>query len=198
MEALAESASAQSFQSLEGNVNCIALFNHEEVGSSSTSGAAGSLIPMLLERLSPTPAAYAQSIAQSFLISSDVTHAIHPNYTSKHEDNHKPRMNHGVAIKTNAGQKYTSDAVGSFIIKKLATKCGSSVQEFEARNDMCVLNLFSRLSGLNYALAYRTCGSTVGPMLSKIGFRTVDVGNPILSMHSIRETAGSHGKLANV
>lgn len=135
LEALAGHATTQSFP-LEGNVNCIALFNHEEIGSVSSSGAASSLIPILLERLSPTSETLAQSIARSFLISSDVSHAIHPNYASKHEENHAPRMNGGVVIKTNASQRYTSDAIGSFIVKKLIEKKGGKVQEYEIRNDM--------------------------------------------------------------
>ncbi|KAG6857338.1 hypothetical protein H0H87_005641 [Tephrocybe sp. NHM501043] len=173
VEAIAETASAQEFPTLEGNVNCIALFNHEEIGSVSTSGAESSLIPSLLNRLSPTPAALAQSVSQSFLISADMGHAVHPNYTSKHEDNHKPKMNGGIVIKTNAKQRYATDAISTFVVKQLVERKGGQVQEFEVRNDM-------------------SCGSTVGPMLSKIGLRTVDVGNAMLSMHSIRETAGSH------
>jgi len=172
VEALSESASSGLFP-LEGNVNCIALFNHEEIGSVSTTGAESSLIPSLLQRLSPTPALFAQSIAKSLLISADMGHAVHPNYSSKHEDNHRPRMNGGIVVKTNAKQRYASDAVGTFLVKKLLDKKGGKVQEFEVRNDMA-------------------CGSTVGPMLSKLGLRTVDVGCAMLSMHSIRETAGSH------
>lgn len=122
----------------DGNVNCIALFNHEEIGSVSTTGAESSLIPTLIERLSPTPAAYGQSIARSFLISSDMGHAIHPNYESKYESKHRPRMNHGIIIKTNAKQRYASDAVGTFLVKKLVESKGGRVQEFEVRNDMSV------------------------------------------------------------
>src|ERR1700733_3336447 len=118
VEALADHVGSQSFSTLEGNVNCIALFNHEEVGSVSSSGAESSLIPSLIQRLSPTPAALAQSISRSFLISADMGHAVHPNYTSKHEDNHKPVMNGGIVLKTNAKQKYTTDAIGSFLVKK--------------------------------------------------------------------------------
>ncbi|KNZ79897.1 Putative aspartyl aminopeptidase [Termitomyces sp. J132] len=173
VEAIAETSSLQTFPALEGNVNCIALFNHEEIGSVSNSGAESSLIPSLLNRLSPTPAALAQSVSRSFLISADMGHAIHPNYSSKYEDKHKPRMNGGVVVKTNAKQRYASDAISTFIVKQLIERKGGQVQEFEVRNDMA-------------------CGSTVGPMLSKIGIRTVDVGNAMLSMHSIRETAGSH------
>jgi len=172
VEALSESAASRLFP-FEGNVNCIALFNHEEIGSVSTTGAESSLIPSLLQRLSPTPAQFAQSIAKSLLISADMGHAVHPNYSSKHEDNHRPRMNGGIVIKTNAKQRYASDAIGTFLAKKLLEKKGGRVQEFEVRNDM-------------------PCGSTVGPMLSKLGLRTVDVGCAMLSMHSIRETAGSH------
>ncbi|EPQ59304.1 peptidase M18, aminopeptidase I [Gloeophyllum trabeum ATCC 11539] len=173
VEALADIASSQSFPTLAGNVNCIALFNHEEIGSVSTTGAESSLIPSLLHRLSPTPALLAQSVSRSFLISADMGHAVHPNYRSKHEDNHTPQMNAGIVIKTNAKQRYASDAIGSFIVKKLVERKAGKVQEYEIRNDM-------------------PCGSTVGPFLSKIGVRTVDVGNAMLSMHSIRETAGSH------
>ncbi|KAH9049995.1 peptidase M18 [Lactarius hengduanensis] len=172
VEALSESASSGLFP-LEGNVNCIALFNHEEIGSVSTSGAESSLIPSLLQRLSPSPGLFAQSIAKSLLISADMGHAVHPNYSSKHEDNHKPSMNGGIVIKTNAKQRYATDAIGTFLVKKLLEKKGAKVQEYEVRNDMA-------------------CGSTVGPMLSKLGLRTVDVGCGMLSMHSIRETAGSH------
>lgn len=127
---------ADYFPILEGNVNCIALFNHEEIGSVSTSGAESSLIPSLLNRLSPTPATFAQSIAKSFLISADMGHAIHPNYTSKHEEKHRPVMNGGIAIKTNAKQRYASDAISSFIVKQLVERKGGKVQEFEVRNDM--------------------------------------------------------------
>lgn len=138
VEALAESASAQSLSTLEGNVNCIALFNHEEIGSVSSSGAASSLIPSLINRLSPTPATLGQSVSRSFLISADMGHAVHPNYTSKHEDNHKPHMNGGIVIKTNAKQRYASDAIGTFLVKKLVERKGGKVQEFEVRNDMYV------------------------------------------------------------
>jgi aspartyl aminopeptidase len=132
---LIQYSSATSFPSAEGNVNCIALFNHEEIGSVSTSGAESNLIPILLNRLSPTPSTLAQSIACSFLISADMGHAVHPNYTAMHEDNHKPLMNAGIVIKTNAKQRYASDAVSSFVIKQLVAKKGGKVQEYEVRND---------------------------------------------------------------
>ncbi|QRV72845.1 aspartyl aminopeptidase [Ceratobasidium sp. AG-Ba] len=172
VEALIESVSITNALPLEGNVNVIALFNHEEIGSVSTSGAESSLLPTLFHRLSPSPAAHAQSVAQSFLVSADMGHAVHPNYTSSHEEVHRPEINGGVVVKTNAKQRYATDAIGTFLLRKLVEKKGGRVQEFEVRNDMA-------------------CGSTVGPMLSKLGMRTVDVGMPMLSMHSIRETAGT-------
>ena len=135
VEALAESTTAGYLPS-EGNVNCIALFNHEEVGSVSTSGAESSLIPSLLNRLSPTPASLSQSISRSFLISCDMAHALHPNYSSKHEENHRPIMNGGIVIKTNAKQRYATDSISSFIVKQLVERKGGKVQEFTCRNDM--------------------------------------------------------------
>jgi Aminopeptidase I zinc metalloprotease (M18) len=152
VEALSEVASSDLFP-LEGNVNCIALFNHEEIGSVSTSGAESSLIPSLLERLNPSPALLAQSIAKSLLISADMGHAVHPNYASKHEDNHRPYMNGGIVIKTNAKQRYATDAIGTFLVKKLLEKKGGKVQEFEVRNDMCVIFLLS-LHSLPEAFKY--------------------------------------------
>lgn len=143
VDAISTYVSSPNFNVLEGNVNCIALFNHEEIGSVSTSGAESSLIPSLLQRLSPSPALHSQSVAKSFLVSADMGHAVHPNYTSKHEDKHKPVMNGGIVIKTNAKQRYASDAIGSFLVKKLVERKGGRVQEYEVRNDMLVLILSS-------------------------------------------------------
>jgi Aminopeptidase I zinc metalloprotease (M18) len=137
VEALSDSASSNGFP-YKGNVNCIALFNHEEIGSVSTTGAESSLIPSLLHRLSPSPALLDQSIAKSLLVSADMGHAVHPNYMSKHEENHRPQMNGGIMLKTNAKQRYASDAIGSFVVKKLLEKKRGKVQEFEVRNDMYV------------------------------------------------------------
>ncbi|KAF8316850.1 aspartyl aminopeptidase, partial [Clavulina sp. PMI_390] len=175
VEAMCESVGQNLSQveaSRAGQVNVIACFNHEEIGSVSTTGAESSIIPQLLGRLAPTPSLLASSVAKSFLISADMGHAIHPNFPSKHQEAHAPMMNGGVVIKTNAKQRYATDALGTFIVRKLIEKRGRPVQEYEVRNDMA-------------------CGSTIGPFLSKIGIRTVDVGAPMLSMHSIRETGGS-------
>ncbi|KZW04133.1 aspartyl aminopeptidase [Exidia glandulosa HHB12029] len=156
----------------EGNVNCIALFNHEEIGSQSTTGAQSDLVKTLVERLSKTAESTAQAIARSFIISSDMGHSVHPSHKDKHQEEHKPIINGGIVIKTNANQRYATDSIGQFVIKQLVQRRGGKVQDFETRNDM-------------------PCGSTVGPMLSTIGIRTVDVGCAMLSMHSVREQAGT-------
>ena len=167
------------------SIRAIALFDHEEVGSVSNQGAESNLLWSMIHRLShlhvngvedSTASSAAdlseQSLARSFLISSDTAHAVHPNYASVHEQNLRPRMNAGPVIKINAKQRYASNAATSFLLRRVAQKAGVPVQEFEVRNDCA-------------------CGSTIGPMLSKM-VRTVDVGNPQLSMHSIREVCGSH------
>lgn len=143
VEALVESTESHSFPKSGGNVNAISLFNHEEIGSVSSTGAESSIIPSLLQRLSPTAEKHSQSIARSFLISADMGHAVHPNYTSKHEENHRPQMNGGIILKVNAKQRYTTDATGAFLIKQLVARRGGKVQTYEVRNDMA-------------------CGSTVG------------------------------------
>jgi aspartyl aminopeptidase len=136
VDALAGYVEGSNSPGLEGNVNCIALFNHEEIGSVSTTGAESSLIPSFLERLSPSAALHSQSIARSFLVSADMGHAVHPNYTSKYEENHQPQINGGMVLKTNAKQRYATDAIGTFLFKKLVERKGGKVQEFEVRNDM--------------------------------------------------------------
>lgn len=103
-----ESQATSDAQVAPANVNVIALFNHEEIGSVSSTGAESSLLPSLLNRLSPTPQTLHQSIARSFLISADMSHGVHPNYAPKHEENHRPQLNGGVVIKTNATQRYAS------------------------------------------------------------------------------------------
>ena len=135
MEALAEVAN-EHIPPHQVNVNCIALFNHEETGSVSSTGAESNLISSLLNRLSPTPASLSQSISRSFLISADMAHALNPNYLSKYEENHRPIMNGGIVIKYNANQKYATDSISSFIVKQLIERKGGKVQEFVVRNDM--------------------------------------------------------------
>ena len=143
VKAIIEHTESPSFPKVGGNVNVIALFNHEEIGSVSSTGAESSIIPSLIQRLSPSAEKHSQSISRSFLISADMGHAVHPNYASKHEENHRPQMNGGIILKVNAKQRYTTDATGSFLVKQLVERKGGKVQTFEVRNDIA-------------------CGSTVG------------------------------------
>ncbi|KAI5059623.1 hypothetical protein GOP47_0025942 [Adiantum capillus-veneris] len=162
----------------EVGVRMVALFDHEEVGSNSAQGAGS---PAMFDALSRATLSFASSslkvvvdkaIQRSFLVSADMAHCLHPNYSEKHEDNHQPKMHKGLVIKHNANQRYATNAVTSFIFRHIATKYKLPVQDFVVRNDM-------------------GCGSTIGPILaSGVGIRTVDVGAPQLSMHSIREMCG--------
>lgn len=158
----------------ETNARCVILFDNEEVGSVSHHGAESNLLPSFVELLTTLPGSkkgYYQILANSFLISADMGHALHPNYEGRYEANNAPRMGNGVVIKTNANQRYTSNAQTTFLLRRVAERAGVPLQEFEIRNDSA-------------------CGSTVGPHLST-HVRTVDIGLASLSMHSIREMAGS-------
>lgn len=160
-----------------GLIRTIALWDNEEIGSVSHQGAESNFLEAILTRVSsaftthPSPALTEQTLAASFLLSCDMGHAIHPCYPEKHEQNHRPLINKGPAIKTNAKQRYASTAATTFLLRQVAAIAKVPLQEYEVRNDMA-------------------CGSTIGPLVSKMGLRTVDIGCPQLSMHSIREQAG--------
>lgn len=163
------------------SVNLICLFDHEEVGSESAQGAASNLLLQNLQRIFSLlaasekdvhPDAFETAIQKSFFISADMAHSLHPNYTDKHQTNHQPKINQGVVIKTNANQRYATDGVSGAIIRILADLAKIPVQDFAVKNDS-------------------PCGSTIGPIVAaKTGIKTVDIGSPQLSMHSIRELCG--------
>lgn len=174
LKALIESTSAESSLDDESGVRMVALFDHEEVGSNSAQGAGS---PAMLDALSRITKSFNSSdskllekaIQRSFLVSADMAHALHPNYMDKHEENHQPKLHGGLVIKHNANQRYATNAITSFIFREIAERHDLPIQDFVVRNDM-------------------PCGSTIGPILaSGVGIRTVDVGAPQLSMHSIRE-----------
>lgn len=160
-----------------GTVQVIALFDHEEVGSGSTTGAAGPLLESVLERLvlarGGGRADLLQSFAASVCISADGAHAVHPNYPERHEPGHRPIVNGGPAIKVNANQRYATSPESAAVFQRACTAAGVPHQVFVSRNNM-------------------PCGSTIGPITAtRLGIDTVDVGVPQLSMHSARELCGA-------
>jgi len=154
-------------------ISVVALFDHEEVGSASAAGAGSAVLPRILERLLPDREAFHQACARSSCVSADMAHAVHPNYASRHEPRHKPQLNGGPVIKTNTQQRYATTATTAAMFARLCHDEGVPVQHYAHRTDL-------------------PCGSTIGPITSTLlGIATVDVGNPMLSMHSARELAGS-------
>ncbi len=151
----------------------IAFWDHEEVGSQSASGARGALLRDVLSRLSGGGEALRRTAARSLLVSADMAHGVHPNYPERHDGQHMPLLGHGPVVKWNVNQSYTSDAVTGGAFVALCRAAGVTPQYYSHRNDM-------------------RCGSTIGPLASsRLGIRTVDVGNPMLSMHSCREMAAA-------
>ncbi len=147
--------------------------DHEEVGSESTSGAAGSFLESVLRRMTPDFESFTQLTRKSLMVSCDNAHAIHPNYASKHDENHAPLINKGVVVKVNANQRYASNSKTISRFMMVAQKQELKLQEFVTRSDM-------------------GCGSTIGPITAtRLGIDTLDVGLPTFAMHSIRELAGS-------
>lgn len=180
---LCESGSTLSEDS---GIRLISLFDHEEIGSQSAQGAFSTFLPDIILRITAvtgtSPDHFQQTISKSFLLSSDMAHGVHPNYLDWYESSNKPQVNGGPVIKINANQRYSTNSPGMVIIKKCAEIAKVPLQLFVVRNDL-------------------PCGSTIGPILaSKLGIRTLDLGNPQLSMHSIRETGGSYDieKLCNL
>ena len=164
----------------------LAFYDHEEIGSESAQGGGSPFLKDALERMVMSAGrpreALMRAIAHSMFISADMAHAVHPNYADKHEGQHLPLINAGPVIKTNASQRYATDGVSSAHFELLCRKAGVAVQKFVIRSDLA-------------------CGSTIGPITAaNLGIRTVDVGNPMLSMHSVREMAGAqdHGDLIQV
>ncbi len=166
---------------------CIAaFFDHEEVGSESATGAGGSFLLDILQRICITTDTSEEDklrgYANSFFISADMAHAYLPNHPSAYEPDHHVMVNKGPVIKVNANQRYTSNAetIAHFIA--LCEKADVPYQQYAHRTDL-------------------GCGSTIGPILSaQLGMPTVDVGNPMWAMHSVRESAGvlDHGFMTAV
>jgi aspartyl aminopeptidase len=157
---------------------CIVLYDHEEVGSRSAQGAAGPMLRQVLSRVAESyrnssQEAFARAMARSFLVSADMAHAIHPNYSDKHEPNHSPVLGKGPVLKLNVNQSYASDGLTLARLEQWARRAEVTLQRYVVRSDM-------------------PCGSTIGPLTAaELGIATVDIGSPLLSMHSIREMAAA-------
>ncbi len=159
-----------------GRVPVVVLYDHEEVGSETATGAAGPLLEIMLERIDAAAgrdrAAHLAARSASLVISADGAHATHPNYVDRHEPSHHIALNGGVVIKRNANQRYATDAVAEAAIVETARRADLPLQYYIHRNDL-------------------PCGSTIGPITAaRLGMATVDLGAPQLAMHSVREMAG--------
>ena len=160
-----------------GHVAVIALFDHEEVGSASTTGASGPFLATVVERLCHAARGDVddlhRTLAASSCVSADNAHAVHPNYSERHDPDHGPIVNRGPAIKLNVNQRYATSADTAVLFRRACERAGVPFQTFVSRNSM-------------------PCGSTIGPLTAtRLGIATVDVGIPQLSMHSAREVCGS-------
>lgn len=160
----------------------LACFNHEECGSTSQQGAASPFLSHVLERILLTQEkdreAYFQALENSFFISADMAHALHPNAGEKHDPVIHPILNGGPVIKISANQSYTTDAESGAVFTNLCQRVGVDVQKFVNRSD-------------------ERGGSTIGPISSThLDIRSVDIGNPLLAMHSVRELGGVKDHLA--
>ena len=145
--------------------------DHEEVGSASTVGAQGPMLMDALTALTPAPQVNQSLRNQSWMLSVDNAHAVHPNYADKHDDQHSPHLGGGPVIKINRNQRYATDSEGAARLRLLAERAEVDVQAFVMRADLA-------------------CGSTIGPITAtETGIPTTDLGVPTLAMHSIRELA---------
>jgi aspartyl aminopeptidase len=148
--------------------------DHEEVGSGSSEGARGSFLEDVLDRIvaatgDADPQARARTFARSRLVSADAAHAVHPTQSERHEPAHTPALGGGPVLKVNANQAYATDARSGGWFAERCAEVGVPVQHFVSRNDL-------------------PCGSTIGPLTAtRLGISTVDVGAPLLGMHSCRE-----------
>jgi aspartyl aminopeptidase len=160
------------------SIPMLCLFDHEEVGSVSTTGAASPLLSDILDRIGAALGGdledRARSRAASLVVSADGAHATHPNYAERHEPDHLIGLNEGPVLKVNANQRYATDAETAAAFTLACERADVPMQRFVTRTDLA-------------------CGSTIGPASAgQLGIAVVDAGCAQLAMHSAREMAGSH------
>src|SRR5699024_8901417 len=171
-------------ENYSGNdVLVLSAFDHEEVGSSSRYGAAGPILEDVLTRtagaLGKNEEERRQIYARSSCVSADAAHSVHPNYAGKHDPTHHPLIGKGPVTKSNAYQRYASDAASIHVWESACERANVPVQRFVGNNAV-------------------QCGSTIGPITAtRLGIDTVDVGVPLLSMHSARELVGVQDQLTS-
>ena len=158
-------------------ISAVVLFDHEEIGSESSTGARGPMLSHALERIAGTRAVsreqFLRSLSRSACISADGAHAVHPNYVDRHEPEHQVVLNGGPVIKLNANVRYATDAESSAVAQSACRSAGVPFQQYAHRSNL-------------------PCGSTIGPITaSQLGMLVADIGSPQLSMHSAREMAGA-------
>ena len=151
------------------------IFDNEETGSQTKQGAGSPFLASILQRIvlaqGGTAEDFHRSVEQAFMVSADNAHAWHPNYSEKYDPTNHPVLGGGPVIKFNAAQKYASDAVSAAVFAGICEKAGVPCQRFVNHSDVAG-------------------GSTLGNILaSSLPLRGVDMGNPLLAMHSCRETA---------
>lgn len=156
--------------------NVMMAFDNEEVGSRTKQGGDSQFLSNVLERILISQGkgreAFFRALAKSFMISADLAHAVHPNNGDKHDPVNRPFLNKGPVIKISASQSYTTDSNSDAVYEEICKKANVPVQKFVNRSD---------LKG----------GSTIGPIsASHLDIRSVDMGTPILGMHSVRELGG--------
>ena len=160
------------------SIPMICLFDHEEVGSLSSTGAASPLLSDIVDRIGAVLGGdledRARSRSASLVVSADGAHATHPNYADRHEPDHLVEVNGGPVLKVNANQRYATDAGTAAAFTLACERAEVPMQRFVNRTDMA-------------------CGSTIGPVSAgQLGIAVVDAGCAQLAMHSAREMAGSH------
>ena len=153
------------------------FYDNEEIGSHTPQGAdspfAADLIKRIIFNMGGQKEDYYQIIENSFLISADMAHAVHPNFSEEHDQNNRPQLNKGPVIKYNANLKYTSNASTAAVLIDLMEKNDIDYQYYTNRSD-------------------KKGGSTIGPIAAtQLGIKSVDIGSPLLAMHSSRELGGS-------